>query len=223
MRRVTDTELVRNYCENHKGDIFDINYASEYIFKDIPHVNLRKIVSRLIESGLLRTISKGVYIIGETSLTDEEVVLNHYLHNDLGMETGSPTGQYLLFKEGFSDKEPEIKTIKTDHTKGNKNIGNVQIIESHSWFRTLTGNFTLATGMELLAAGYPEDPEKVAAYFNKVQYCLQNYTDLEFNSKVKDLYPAGVYYQLEQFLNSMQISHRVKENYEIQVRLHSKK
>ena len=72
MRRISDTELVRNYCENHKGDIFDINYASEHVFKDIPHVNLRKIVSRLIDSGLLRTISKGVYAIGEFDLSDEE-------------------------------------------------------------------------------------------------------------------------------------------------------
>ena len=99
MRRISDTELVRNYCENHKGDIFDINYASEHIFKDIPHVNLRKIVSRLIDSGLLRTISKGVYVIGESDLSDEEIVINHYLRNELGMLEGSPVGKYLMFTE----------------------------------------------------------------------------------------------------------------------------
>lgn len=97
MRRITDTELVRNYCEKHNGDIFYINYASEHIFKDIPHVNLRKIVSWLIDSGLLRTILKGVYVIGESDLSDEEIVLKHYLHNELGMEEGSPVGKYLMF------------------------------------------------------------------------------------------------------------------------------
>jgi hypothetical protein len=223
MRRITDTELVRNYCEKHNGDIFDINYASEYIFKDIPHVNLRKIVSRLIDSGLLRTISKGVYIIGKTDLSDEKVVINHYLHNDLGSETGSPTGQYLLYKEGFTDKEPTIKTIKTDRTKGNKNIGNVQIIESHNTFRTILGNYTLATAMELFEAGDPNDLLKIHAYVDKIEICLKKYTDTKFMAEVKDLYCAKTYYPLEQMLNSMRISHRVKENYAIQVSLHSQK
>ena len=223
MRRISDTELVRNYCENHKGDLFDINYASEQIFKDIPHVNLRKIVSRLIDSGLLRTISKGVYIIGETDLNDEEVVINHYLKSEIGTETGSPVGKYLLFKEGFSNKEPLVKEIKTNRTKGNKRIGNIQIIESHNIFQSLTDNCTLATAMELMTAGDPDDITKVTAYTNKIENCLRKYTDMQFLAEVKDIYPSGTYYLLEQFLNTMQISHRVKENYEIQVRLYSKK
>ena len=56
MRRITDTELVRNYCVNNNGDIFDLNYLANKDFKDIPHVNLRKIVTRLIDAGLLRQI-----------------------------------------------------------------------------------------------------------------------------------------------------------------------
>lgn len=184
MRRISDTELLRNYCENHKGDIIDINYASEHIFKDIPHVNLRKIVSRLINSGLFRTISKGVYVIGESDLSDEEVVLKHYLHNELGIEEGSPVGKYLMFTDGFTDKEPEIKT---SHTKGNKRIGNVQIIESHSCFRDLTNNYTMATAMELLAAGEPEDISKVKEYVEKVRICLSNYSDMQFSAQVKEI------------------------------------
>ncbi len=223
MRRISDTELVRNYCENHKGDIFDINYASEHIFKDIPHVNLRKIVSRLIDSGLLRTISKGVYVIGESDLSDEEIVINHYLKNELGMLEGSPVGDYLMFTEGFSDKEPEIKEIKTSHTKGNKRIGNVQIIESHSCFRNLTNNYTMATAMELLAAGDPDDISKVKEYVEKVRICLSNYSDMQFSTQVKELYSPAVYFELEKYLNSMQISHRAKEIYDIQSRLYSKK
>lgn len=223
MRRISDTELVRNYCENHKGDIFDINYASENIFKDIPHVNLRKIVSRLIDSGLLRTISKGVYVIGESDLSDEEIVINHYLKDEMNLDCGSPVGQYLMFKEGFSDKEPEIKGIKTRRTKGCKRIGDVQIIESHNNFHTLLGNNTIATAMELLEAGDPDDALKVPAYMNKVQLCLSKYTDIQFNAEVKDLYSPRTYYLLETILNSMQISHKVRENYAIQVRLHFKK
>ena len=76
---------------------------------DIPHVNLRKIVSRLIDSGLLRTISKGVYIIGESNLSNKEIVISHCLKNELGVLDGSSVGDYLMFTEDFNDKEPEIK------------------------------------------------------------------------------------------------------------------
>ena len=72
MARTTDTGIVRSYCENNVGGVFDLNYLANNIFKDIPHVNLRKIVTRLIDSGLLRQVSKGVYLIGESELSDEE-------------------------------------------------------------------------------------------------------------------------------------------------------
>ena len=46
---------------------------------------------------------------------------------------------------------------------------------------------------------------------------------MQFSAQVKELYSPGVYFELEKYLNSMQISHRVKEIYEIQSRLYSKK
>ena len=221
MRRITDTELVRNYCENHLGDIFDINFASEKIFPDIPHVNLRKIVSRLAESGLLRTISKGVYIIGKSELSDEEIVIKHYLVNDYGSQCGIASGEFLLYKEGFCSKEPLIKQIKTNNTKGNKNIGNVQIIETQSLFGFPHSG--LVELMELIDAGLScriDDKDKYSA---RIQELLKQYTDDGFRSMVRELYSPRVYYELENYLNSMQISHRVKEIYAIQFGLYSKK
>ena len=97
MRRITDTELVRNYCFNNNGDIFDLNYLANKDFKDIPHVNLRKIVTRLIDAVLLRQISKGVYVIGEPDLSNEDRVIKHYLDNEKGMAVSD----YLLFREGY--------------------------------------------------------------------------------------------------------------------------
>ena len=49
MRRKIDTGNIRNYCLNHEGGVFDLNYLSKHVFKDIQNVNLRKIVTRLIE------------------------------------------------------------------------------------------------------------------------------------------------------------------------------
>ena len=220
MRRISDTELVRNYCEKHIGDIFDINYASENIFVDIPHVNLRKIISRLIDAGLLRTISKGVYAIGESSLSDEERVIKHYLTNEFSLPAGIEAGSYLLYKKGLLSIEPVEKVIKSNMTKGNKKIGNVQIIESHNVYG-LAGH-ELIIAMELLSADTLKDQSLVEKWEKEIQTLLKGYTDMQFKAVVKDLYQGRTYYLLEQFLNTMQISHRVKEIYEIQVRLHSK-
>ena len=35
MRRVSDTEIVRNYCPNNTSSLFDLNYLSKHVFKDI--------------------------------------------------------------------------------------------------------------------------------------------------------------------------------------------
>lgn len=220
MRRISDTELVRNYCEKHIGDIFDINYASENVFVDIPHVNLRKIVSRLIDANLLRTISKGVYAIGESLLSDEERVIKHYLSNEFSLPAGTEAGSYLLYKKGLLSKEPVEKVIKSNMTKGNKKIGNVQIIESHNVYGFAGHELILA--MELLSADTLKDQSLVEKWEKEIQSLLKGYTDMQFKAVVKDLYQGRTYYLLEQFLNTMQISHRVKEIYEIQVRLHSK-
>ena len=45
MRRVSDAGIVRNYCQNNVGGVFDLNYLSKHNFSDIPNVNLRKIVT----------------------------------------------------------------------------------------------------------------------------------------------------------------------------------
>jgi hypothetical protein len=72
----------------------------------------------------------------------------------------------------------------------------------------------MATAMELLAAGDPDDISKVKEYVEKVRICLSNYSDMQFSAQVKELYSPAVYFELEKYLNSMQISHKVKEIYD---------
>ena len=74
MRRVSDTGIVRNYCQNNVGGVFDLNYLSKHNFSDIPNVNLRKIVTWLIGQGILRLVSKGVYLIGDSDISIENML-----------------------------------------------------------------------------------------------------------------------------------------------------
>ena len=35
MRRESDTGIVRNYCQNNVGGVFDLNYLSKHNFSDM--------------------------------------------------------------------------------------------------------------------------------------------------------------------------------------------
>ena len=117
MGRPTDTSIVRDYCNANIGGVFDLNYLASEVFPDIPHVNMRKIATRLVDAGLLRQISKGVYFIGESELSDEERIINHYLFEG-DIRVGMFTGRSLLFEFGLTKQKPSLIEIKTKIHKG---------------------------------------------------------------------------------------------------------
>ena len=74
MRGVSDAGMVRDYYKNNLIGVFDLNYLSNHNFSDIPNVNLRKIVTWLIDQGILRLVSKGVYLIGYSDISIENML-----------------------------------------------------------------------------------------------------------------------------------------------------
>lgn len=208
MRRESDTGIVRNYCQNHEGGVFDLNYLSKHVFKDIPNVNLRKIVTRFIDQGILRQVSKGVYLIGESNIADEDRIIKHYIKDDWGI----PTGKYLLYTLGLADEEPMEKIIKANHTIGTRNICNIKVIESHSSFFEIVGAKKIITALEILSASNEINEDKLLKATELVEELLRGYTDGAMTCYVKDEYPRNVYLRLAGILDSMQISHKVIEN-----------
>ena len=205
MRRVSDTGIVRNYCQNNVGGVFDLNYLSKHNFSDIPNVNLRKIVTRFIDQGILRQVSKGVYLIGESDMSDEDRIIKHYLKD----ERGIPTGEYLLYTLGIVEEEPIEKTIKTNLSVGNKKIGNVQVIESHSSFYEVIGAKKLISVLEILTMMNEIDSTKVLEVSNLIEEYLSDYRDSSFEVHVNDEYSRSVYLRLASILDSMNKPHNV--------------
>ena len=78
MGRPTDTNDIRTYCLNHIGGVFDTNYLSKYLFYNVPVANFRKYVTRFEKEGLLRKVSKGLFMIGESELSDRDRLIAHY-------------------------------------------------------------------------------------------------------------------------------------------------
>ena len=218
--RTTDTGIVRSYCENNVGGVFDLNYLANNIFKDIPHVNLRKIVTRLIDSGLLRQVSKGVYMIGESELSDEERIIQHYTYDE-DVRIGMASGNYLMYLLGLLDNEPRIKEIRSTRTVGNKLIGNVQIIESKSSIAEGgLHTYEIFVVMEIL---YRHD-EIPSCYADKAFDIIQRNCRLykDFILKYMEIeYPRTAYINLANTLDSMEISNRVMEYYVEKTTIHT--
>lgn len=92
------TKLVREYCKNNSGAIFDVSKLKNTEFAEVPYKTLLKILNRLEEEGLLSAVSKGVYFIGEKSV-GEALIFDEYVDDGKGMFVG-----YQLFNDvGISD------------------------------------------------------------------------------------------------------------------------
>lgn len=213
MARVSDTSIVRDYCLSNKGGVFDLNYLASNVFRDIPHVNLRKIVTRLIESSLLRQISKGVYLIGESEQSDEERLLKHYLF-DGNVRVGMETGAFLFYRLGLRKIEPEEKIIRTSKTVGNKKIGNMQVIETKGDIAEgALHTYELEVVLEIFENARFIDEEFVGEATRLVEKHLKSYyKDFVFKHLAID-HPKIVYIDLANMLDSMQISHKVLDIY----------
>lgn len=100
--------MVREYCKNNGGAIFDVSKLKNIEFAEVPYKTLLKILNRLEEEGLLKPVSKGVYFIGEKSV-DEELIFDEYVDDGKGMLVG-----YQLFNDvgisNYVDCKIEIYT-----------------------------------------------------------------------------------------------------------------
>lgn len=212
MGRPTDTSIVRDYCNANIGGIFDLNYLASEVFPDIPHVNMRKIATRLADAGLLRQISKGVYFIGESELSDEERIIKHYLFEG-DIRVGMFTGKSLLFELGLTKQKPSLIEIKTNKTIGNKTIGNVDIKHTDSNFASgLAACYEIQVAIELIINADYVDGDKTDELYQQISRHIRRYSDVGFKGLSID-YPRIVYIKLADLLNSMEISNRVMEIY----------
>ena len=87
------TKLIREYCKNNSGAIFDVSKLKDTEFAEVPYKTLLKILNRFEEEGLLKPVSKGVYFIGEKPV-DEELIFDEYVDDRKGMFVG-----YQLFND----------------------------------------------------------------------------------------------------------------------------
>ena len=207
---MSQTGEIREYCNNHKGGLFDLGYLSKTIFKDISLANLRKYVTRLVEVGMLHQISKGIFIIGDIELSNEEIILKHYLIDHVIIKE-IPAKEYLLSTLGLTSKENANITIYSNEAYSNKTICDVKVMASKDAYTLVTRD--LAILLELIHCESIIEEDYEVAWSYKIYELAKSYKDSNF-SKHHLFYPRKVYIILANLLESMHISNRVMEIYE---------
>lgn len=172
--RTNYTKKIREYCQRHNGSLLDVSKIKNEEFSEVPYKTLLKILNRLEDEGIIRSVSKGVYYIGEKVVSDE-MILSEYTDEGRGMIIG-----YTLFNNiglsSYEDDKVEIYTnaIGTQH----KTIGNFVLKYVDLYFDDSI--IDLVSLLEILDAGYSIKDCYFEVYTKIVEMFAQSYSDEVF-------------------------------------------
>ena len=203
------TKLVREYCKNNSGAIFDVSKLKDTEFAEVPYKTLLKILNRLEEEGLLKPVSKGIYFIGEKSV-DEELIFDEYVDNGKGMFVG-----YQLFNDvGISDYVDCKVEIYTNNIKAKqKNVGQYLLKRVDLEFDD--DIVDLVALLEIIDVGYSMKGCDFMSYKKTVDVLLQSYSDSSFEKIIKAIrYKYSTIKQLSELLEAKSIDNNCVDIFE---------
>ena len=203
------TKLVREYCKNNSGAIFDVSKLKDTEFAEVPYKTLLKILNRLEEEGLLKPVSKGVYFIGEKPV-DEELIFDEYVDDGKGMFVG-----YQLFNDvGISDYVDCKIEIYTNNIKSKqKSVGQYFLKRVELEFDD--DIVDLVALLEIFDAGYSMKGFDFMAYKKTVDMLLQSYSDSSFQKIVKAIrYEYSTIKKLSELLDANSIDNNCLDIFE---------
>lgn len=154
------TKTVREYCKLNPDSLFDISYMISDYFSMIPYKTLLKILNRLEDEGIVFTVAKGVYYIGEKEGFDlDSAIYNYYIDKGNGMYYG-----YKMLNElDISDyKSPKTELYTSKIGVEHKTIGNYSLTRKQLYFDEEVKD--LITVLELINIGLGMNIE----YFNLI-------------------------------------------------------
>ena len=203
------TKLVREYCKNNSGAIFDVSKLKNMELVEVPYKTLLKILNRLEEEGLLKPFSKGVYFIGEKPV-DEELIFDEYVDDGKGMFAG-----YQLFNNVGISNYVECKIeIYTNNIKSKqKSVGQYFLKKVDLEFDD--DIVDLIALLEIIDTGYSMKGCDFMAYKNTVDMLLKSYSDSSFEKIVKAIhYKYSTIKQLSELLEANSIDNNCVDIFE---------
>ena len=203
------TKLIRDYCKNNSGAIFDVSKLKNTEFAEVPYKTLLKILNRLEEESLLSAVSKGVYFIGEKPV-DEELIFDEYVNDGKGMFVG-----YQLFNDvGISDYVDCKIEIYTNNIKAKqKSVGRYFLKRVDLEFNDDV--IDLIALLEIINIGYSMKCCDFMAYKKTVDILLKSYSDSSFEKIVKAIhYKYSTIKQLSELLEANSIDNNCIDTFE---------
>lgn len=203
------TKFVREYCKNNSSTFFDVSKLKDTEFAEVPYKTLLKILNRLEEEGLLSTISKGVYFIGEKTV-DEELIFDEYVDNEKGMFVG-----YQLFNDvGISDYVDCKIEIYTNNIKAKqKSVGRYLLKRVDLEFDD--DIVDLVALLEIIDVGCSMKGCDFMAYKKTVDMLLKSYSDSSFEKIIKAIrYKYSTIKQLSELLEANGIDNNCIDTFE---------
>ncbi len=203
------TKLVREYCKNNNGAIFDVSKLKNMEFVEVPYKTLLKILNRLEEEGLLKPVSKGIYFIGEKPM-DEELIFDEYVDDGKGMLVG-----YQLFNDvGISNYVDCRIEIYTNNIKSKqKSVGQYFLKKVDLEFDD--DIVDLVALLEIIDIGYSMKGCDFMAYKKTVDILLKSYSDSSFEKIVKAIhYKYSTIKQLSELLKANSIDNNCIDTFE---------
>ena len=200
------TKLVREYCKNNSGAIFDVSKLKDTEFAEVPYKTL---LNRLEEESLLSAVSKGVYFIGEKPV-DEELIFDEYVDDGKGMFVG-----YQLFNDvGISDYVDCKIEIYTNNIKAKqKSVGQYLLKRVDLEFNDDV--IDLIALLEIIDIGYLMKGCDFMAYKKTVDILLKSYSDSSFEKIVKAIhYKYSTIKQLSELLEANSIDNNCIDTFE---------
>ena len=91
---MNNTQTIRNYISERKGEFFEITYERKKYFHMILYKTLMKVLNRLEDEGLLLSVAKGLFFINDGTEYSNEKLVEYYGLSDRGIATG-----YVLFND----------------------------------------------------------------------------------------------------------------------------
>lgn len=81
------SKTIRQYCLYNPGSVFDVSFEMKRHFSMVPYKTLLKIMNRLEGEGIVKTFSKGIYLIngGNDSV---DPIIKFYANETSGMVVG---------------------------------------------------------------------------------------------------------------------------------------
>ena len=201
--------MIREYCKNNNGAVFDVSKLKNMEFVEVPYKTLLKILNRLEEEGLLKPVSKGVYFIGEKPV-DEELIFDEYVGNGKGMFVG-----YQLFNDvGISDYVDCKIEIYTNNIKAKqKSVGRYLLKRVDLEFDDDIVDFVAL--LEIIDVGYSMKGFDFMSYKKTVDMLLKSYSDNSFEKIIKAIrYKYSTIKQLSELLEANSIDNNCVDIFE---------